>query len=298
MVDIMKDIQLLGEVFEGVYCVDTNRTITYWNEGSEKITGFVSEEVTGYHCYANILRHVDQNGCELCLDGCPLHATMQDGIIRETDVYLHHKKGHRVLVSIKAVPLMEDGKIIGAVEFMVQKCLLGDPDEEIEKYRKLAMKDTLTEIPNRRYIEMFLELKMKEYKNFEFPFGVAFIDIDFFKSVNDTYGHEAGDEILKMVARTFENATRGNDLIGRWGGEEFLAVFTNCNKQTLVKLVEKIRMLVEKSVLKSGTAEISVTISIGATMIRGDETIDSIIKRADELMYKSKMSGRNKCTLD
>ncbi|MDD3140816.1 MAG: sensor domain-containing diguanylate cyclase [Lachnospiraceae bacterium] len=298
MIDTKKNIQLLNEVFEGVYCVDTKRTITYWNESAEKITGFMAEEVVGNHCYANILKHVDQNGHELCLDGCPLHATIQDGIIREADVYLHHKKGHRVSVSIKAIPLTEAGKIIGAVEFMVQNCLSNDPDGEIEKYRNLAMKDALTEVPNRRYIETYLELKMKEYKNFDFPFGVAFIDIDFFKKVNDTYGHEAGDEILKMIARTFENATRGNDLIGRWGGEEFLTVFTNCRKPILGKLSEKIRMLVEKSVLEFNTVEISVTISIGATMIRPDDTVDSIVKRADELMYKSKMNGRNKCTID
>jgi len=100
-----------------------------------------------------------------------------------------------------------------------------------------------------------------------------------------------------MLARTYVNSTRGNDLIGRWGGEEFLAVFTNCQEKVLDNLVNKIRMLVENSTIKVNNTAIKVTISIGATMVNPDDTLESIIKRADVLMYKSKEDGRNRCTL-
>ena len=298
MLDDYSNIELLDEMFEGFYLVDLNRVITFWNKGAEEITGFSAKEVTGKNCYDNILEHVDQSGKQLCITGCPLHQTTQDGIIRKADIFLRHKAGHRVPVSIKTIPLYKAEKIIGAAEFMVITPLLVNIEDEAEKYKSLALKDHLTGLPNRRYTETYLDLKMKEYKTFNLPFGIAFIDVDHFKVVNDTYGHDAGDEVLKMLARTYVNSTRGNDLIGRWGGEEFLAVFTNCQEKVLFSLVNKIRMLVESSRLIVNDTELRVTISIGATMVKPDDTIESMIKRADSLMYKSKEDGRNRCTVE
>ncbi|SEW15129.1 diguanylate cyclase [[Clostridium] fimetarium] len=298
MLDDYSNIELLDEMFEGVYFVDLNRVITFWNKGAEEITGFSAEEVIGKNCYDNILEHVDQSGKQLCITGCPLHQTTQDGIIRKANIFLRHKAGHRVPVSIKTIPLYKDEKIIGSAEFMVITPLLVNIEDEAEKYKSLALKDHLTGLPNRRYTETYLDLKMKEYKTFNIPFGIAFIDVDHFKVVNDTYGHDVGDEVLKMLARTYVNSTRGNDLIGRWGGEEFLAVFTNCQEKVLFSLVNKIRMLVESSRLIVSDTELRVTISIGATMVKPDDTIESMIKRADSLMYKSKEDGRNRCTVE
>jgi len=289
--------RLFDEMFEGVYCVDLNRVITFWNKSAEEITGFTASEVIGKNCDDKILEHVDLSGRHLCYDGCQFGQTMTDGISREADIFLQHKAGHRIPVSIKMVPLYENEKIVGSAEFMVRNTLATNSEEEAEKYKSLAMKDHLTGLPNRRYTETYLELKMNEYKTFNLPFGIAFIDVDHFKDVNDTFGHDSGDDVLRMLARTYVNSTRGNDLIGRWGGEEFLAVFTNCQEKVLENLVNKIRMLVENSVLRVDDTEMSVTISIGATMVKPDDTLDSIIKRADELMYKSKEDGRNRCTI-
>ena len=296
MLEYSSCISLLDELFEGAYCVDLNRVITLWNKGAEEITGFTAAEVIGKHCYDNILEHVDQSGRQLCYDGCPLNQTLEDGVVRKLDIFLHHKTGHRVPVSIKTIPLYDKEEIKESLEFMVRTSSI-NLENEAEKYKSLAMKDHLTGLPNRRYIDTYLDLKMKEYKTFDLPFGIAFIDIDHFKVVNDTYGHDVGDEVLKMLARTYVNSTRGNDLIGRWGGEEFLAVFTNCQENVLASLINKIRMLVEHSTIKINDTELNVTISIGATMIKPDDTLESIIKRADALMYKSKEDGRNRCTL-
>jgi len=298
MLDDYSYAQLFDEMFEGVYLVDSDWIITLWNKRAEEITGFSAKEVIGKHCYDNILEHVDQNGRQLCFDGCQLNQTMKDGIIRNSDLFLQHKLGHRVPVSIKTIPLYKDKKIVGAAEFMLHTSLNINSEDEEGKFKSLAMKDHLTGLPNRRHTEKFLELKMNEYKSFNQPFGIAFIDVDHFKSVNDNYGHEIGDDVLKMVARTYVNSTRTNDLIGRWGGEEFLAVFTDCKEEVLAALVNKIRMLVENSKLKINDTELNVTISIGATMVKPDDTILSIIKRADALMYKSKENGRNRCTID
>lgn len=297
MIDSLYKTDLLNEMFEGIYIVDKQRKITFWNKGAEKITGFLAEEVVGSHCHNNILRHVNQEGNKLCFYGCPLMQTITDGKIQESEVFLHHKEGHRVPVTIKTLPIFENGEIAGAMEIMIDTSMGAYLKDEVEKYRNLAMKDRLTSLPSRLYTETYLDLKMKEYKKLELPFGVAFMDIDHFKTINDTYGHEVGDEVLKMVSRTYVNSIRGNDIIGRWGGEEFIAIFTNCQEAVLGSLAEKIRMLIENSVLHVNDMELRVTISVGATMVRPEDSIDSLIKRADELMYQSKQSGRNKCTI-
>src|SRR5689334_15269715 len=109
--------KLLELLFDGLYYVDRNKKISFWNKAAEKITGYERAEVTGFCCADNILRHIDDEGHELCLDGCPLSATLFDGQVREAHVYLHHKRGHRVPVSIRVTPIRDaEGEIIGAAE--------------------------------------------------------------------------------------------------------------------------------------------------------------------------------------
>jgi PAS domain S-box-containing protein len=108
---------LLDSLFDGVYCVDMNKNITFWNKSAERITGFSRSEVTGLCCANNILRHIDSKGRELCIEGCPLSATLIDGKARESDLFLHHKMGHRVPISTRISPVRGDnGEVIGAIE--------------------------------------------------------------------------------------------------------------------------------------------------------------------------------------
>ena len=93
--------KLLDSLFDGVYFVDLDRRITYWNAGAERISGYLRSEVVGSCCADNLLRHIDTEGHKLCQDGCPLAATMRDGKTRESSVYLHHKFGHRVPVLVR-----------------------------------------------------------------------------------------------------------------------------------------------------------------------------------------------------
>ena len=112
---------ILDNIYGGVYYVDQNRKIRYWNKEAEKITGFSKAEVIGKHCYDNILQHVDDQGTNLCHNGCPLHATMEDGKKREANVYLHHKDGQRIPVTIRTVPLKDEkNEIVGAVELFLK----------------------------------------------------------------------------------------------------------------------------------------------------------------------------------
>jgi len=296
-----KDInntEILENLYEGVYFVDKTRTITSWNNGAHQITGFSSDEVKHKKCYSNILNHVDINGVALCFDGCPLHATIQDGIAREANVFLQHKNGHRVPIMIKALPIYNnDGEIEGAVEIFTEIKEETSIQSDLLKLQLEASQDTLTNVPNRKYLNAIIESKLREFKAVNVSFGINFIDIDNFKNINDTYGHGVGDEVLKLLVNTIKSNLRKNDIIGRLGGEEFIIVFADINQSNLEIVSEKIRKLVEASALRLPTQDLGITISIGATIIEESDTVESIIERADKLMYISKKNGKNRVTI-
>jgi diguanylate cyclase (GGDEF)-like protein/PAS domain S-box-containing protein len=285
--------EVLNNLYEGVYIVDVNREITFWNRSAENITGFSSEQITGRSCYNNILNHVDEEGNSLCLGGCPLHKTILDGKDREAVVYLHHKNGHRVPVAVRTVPLYVDGIVVGAIEIFSNSASQIDVMNRIEELQNIALHDHLTGLPNRRYLDAFLVSRAKEARELKIPYSIAMFDIDFFKNVNDTYGHDIGDLVLKMVADTLSGVFRKSDCLGRWGGEEFLAVLPGIGKKDLLALLGKAKMLVEKSVLRMDGTEISVTVSVGVAVAGQDELESETIKRADEGLYASKHAGKN-----
>lgn len=289
---------LLDNLYDGVYFVNRDREIFYWNRGAERITGYSEKEVVGSHCWDNILMHVDKDGNSLCRTGCPLIKVITSGTEIEADVFLSHKDGHRIPVSVRAAPITGGGgRIIGAVE------LFSDISEKIaalqmvEELQDKVFLDPLTDLANRRYVEMNLLVKGNELSRYNWQFGVIMMDIDHFKDVNDQFGHDVGDETLRMIARTLIYSSRSTDIVGRWGGEEFIAVIANTNEQRVHEIAERYRTLVERSGLPLGDRVINITISIGATLSRPGESTDATIKRADKLLYKSKRDGRNRVTI-
>ncbi|SHJ50905.1 PAS domain S-box-containing protein/diguanylate cyclase (GGDEF) domain-containing protein [Dethiosulfatibacter aminovorans DSM 17477] len=287
---------VLENLYDGVYFVDKERRITFWNKGAERISGFDASEVSGSFCHDNLLRHVDEEGRELCNEYCPLKSTIEDGDMREAKVYLHHKNGHRVPVNIRSIAIYEGDEIVGAVEVFFDDSEKREMLEDMKNLESMAMKDHLTGLYNRRYTEIFLDSRMRELLMLDIPFGVAMMDIDKFKDFNDSHGHDVGDEILKTVTLSMNSIIRKTDLVSRWGGEEFLAVFSGIDEKSLEIICEKMRMLVEKSFLGGSDDNLGVTISIGATMAEREDTIDEILKRADKLLYESKGNGRNRVT--
>ena len=288
---------IISDLHEGVYFVDKERGITFWNRGAEQITGFRADEMIGRHCFDNLLNHVDSEGNQLCLGGCPLHDTLQDGVSRRAQVYLHHKDGQRVRVDIMIKPLLLNGVIIGAAEVFSNAEFTETPDLSLKELEHLALFDQLTELPNRRYIDTFLDHQMRDLEVLGIPFGMLMMDLDFFKRVNDQYGHHAGDAVLKMVSKTFLSALRKNDFIGRWGGEEFVAVLRGVSEAELKVIAEKVRTMVEKSELTWEGKNLSVTISIGATIVQKGDRAPAVTARADAALYTSKNEGRNRASI-
>ena len=289
---------LFDLLFEGAYVVDRERAIVHWNKAAEQITGYARDEVVGRHCFDNILVHVDCGGASLCKGGCPLHQSIADGQTRESELFLRHKEGHRVPVQVRVHPLVDAGGIrYGAVEVFRDTSTRVAALDRIRELEGMAYVDALTGLANRRFIDAQLQRKIDEMKRYGWPFGILFMDLDRFKSVNDTHGHAVGDKVLKVVAETLIRSSRSFDVVGRWGGEEFLAVVSNVSAEMLDNIAQRLRVLIARSGVFVQMEEIRVTISIGATMALPDDTPESLVARADALLYTSKESGRNTVTV-
>jgi len=291
---------MLEGLYDGIYFMDKSQRILYWSKGAERITGFAAEEVIGSHCSDNVLTHVDDLGRRLCeSDLCPALKTINDGKKREAEIYLHHKNGHRLPVLTRILAVKgSNGDVIGAVEVFTDNRLAVETKNRIAELEKLALIDPLTRIGNRRYAEIQLHRSLNELNRYGWPFAVFFIDIDHFKTINDTHGHNTGDRVLQIVAKTIVRSMRPSDILGRWGGEEFLAIVPNCGPSEIGFVGNKMRSLVEQSYIWNGPDPLRVTLSVGGTSARPEDSISTLISRADKLMYCSKENGRNRVTTD
>ena len=159
-----------------------------------------------------------------------------------------------------------------------------------KKFYYASIQDELTGIYNRKAINKYLKDKIKEFNFSGKKFGIIFFDIDNFKRINDTYGHDKGDFVLKKIADIIKNNIRKDDFFGRWGGEEFIIILNEENFNNLCKIAEKLRKIIEKSDFDN----LNVTSSFGVTMVKKYDDENSIIRKVDKALYEAKEKGRNR----
>jgi PAS domain S-box/diguanylate cyclase (GGDEF) domain len=292
-------LNIINNLQDGVYFVDTDRIIQFWNKAAESITGYTAADIIGKQCQNSRLNHIDEQGRPLCSIGCPLFSTIVDGQQRAANVFVRHKTGYRIPITVNIFPVYgnDNETIIGAAEVFTKNSPKHYEDDLIEKLSGVAMHDTLTVLPNRRYLESFLEYKLSDYTRFNRSFAVLFSDIDNFRDFNNKYGHDVGDTVLCNVANSLKNSIRSTDLVGRWGGEELLGIYTLSKDSEAAIIGEKYRSLVANTEIIHEGQSLSVSVSVGITVACKDDTIESIIKRADLLMYQSKKNGKNCVTV-
>lgn len=163
--------------------------------------------------------------------------------------------------------------------------------------RNLIVKDSLTDLYNRRYCNQNLKNLSEQYIKTGEPYTLAIADIDFFKKVNDTYGHTAGDEVLVSVAQIMKKSMAGKGFVARWGGEEFLLVYTGCDMETTLTYLEMLVEAIREMCVEYGDKVIKITISIGVATGNGD-SVDKVLCTADNRLYHAKKEGRDRVVSD
>ena len=167
-----------------------------------------------------------------------------------------------------------------------QKELLEDNNE----LTRMALTDSLTGLSNRASMNQTLRKEFARFERHDQRFGIIMLDIDHFKNINDGYGHDTGDKVLKQLATIFESAIRASDFVARWGGEEFLICCTTIEEEDLLPIAETIRKLVASTTFETAG---QITASLGCAAIVKGESIGELIKRSDVALYEAKNNGRN-----
>lgn len=172
----------------------------------------------------------------------------------------------------------------------------------IRRYQRrieaLATTDVLTDLPNRRGFDILAGQALQEAQREHSPLSALLLDLDHFKALNDSYGHLAGDEVLRGFAHTLKSHLRQADIICRWGGEEFILLFKNTDSATARHLAEKIRRQTEQSHYPFAGVNLQITISLGLTEVRTDDSLHSLLARADRALYRAKQAGRNRLCME
>jgi two-component system cell cycle response regulator len=163
-----------------------------------------------------------------------------------------------------------------------------------ETLEHAALTDGLTGMQNRRYFDDALKEYLDEFRRIDKPVGLMIFDLDHFKQVNDTHGHDIGDEVLRAVAGCLRGMTRYHDVVARLGGEEFAVVAPNMDHDLLVKLAERIRKGIAAMPILSGNVRLKITSSVGLAVWDRKESAEEFFRRADKQLYEAKRQGRNR----
>ncbi len=205
-----------------------------------------------------------------------------------------HKKLYTIASSLEeetqllGIELKEHNSVIAEMEIKIKTL-----EQELSEAKKASREDALTKLYNKRALDEFLDIREGEFKRYEKPYSVVFFDIDHFKKINDTYGHEAGDVVLKGFAKIFKEIARSVDIVGRYGGEEFLAILSETDRNGAMTFAEKVRQKLEISRFVYGAQKLQVTISGGIAFREEYPSENLMLKAADERLYKAKNNGRN-----
>lgn len=194
-------------------------------------------------------------------------------------------KGYEKWFQTRVVPILNAHREI--IEF---SAVFHDITNE-KLLAELYITDPLTKLYNRAHFDESINFITKHQRKADVDFVLAIVDVDHFKSINDTYGHQVGDEVLIAVAKTIKNSLRENDLVARWGGEEFVIMLKNATLDEAQKIIEKVRTNIEKSAIYN---DIKVTASFGLTKYQEGEETKETFKRVDDALYEAKRAGRNR----
>jgi len=280
--EIDKLSKVIEQIDDSVVITDKYGKITYVNPAFSRHTGYTKEEVMGKTPRILKSEQHDETFYQR------LWATILDGEVFRDTIINKNKEGELYYEKKTISPLKDDKNnivsFVSSGKDVTQECLI---NQEIQR---IATSDNLTGIYNRHKFEILFALESERSRRFLLPLSILLIDIDHFKSVNDTYGHDVGDKVLKHLVKVVQENIRKIDIFARWGGEEFLVLSPGTDLQNMQMLAEKLRSAAESAVFPEVG---KVTISIGVSTFEPEDTFTELFKRADQGLYHAKEHGRN-----
>lgn len=284
-IDVLQKVLSMLPV--GVWIVDSTSTICYGNPAAQKIWGGARYVDKGQ--YRQYKAWWLATGEEIKNEEWAAYRAISKGETTiDEEIEIEAFDGSRKIILNSAMPIHgEDNTIEGAI--IVNIDITRRKRVEM-KLRDISEHDHLTNTYNRRHMYKLLGVEIERARRYQTPLSMVMFDIDHFKSINDTYGHIAGDTILVGIVEAVQKELRTSDLLARFGGEEFIVILPGIDAAAATMLAERLRHLIPQLVFEFATG---ITCSFGVCQSRDDDDIDTFIRRVDHLLYKAKHAGRN-----
>lgn len=284
-----------AELFENVpvacFTVDMEGMIHEWNLVAQQLYGYEKQEVLFRPFYERVFRGASASKLHELLQ-----RVMQGGAITGVESEDYDSEGNLHYVIRSAFPIRNlQREVVGAIVSVVDVTYRVEYENQLkqlnQKLKNLAVTDGLTGLHNHRAFQDYLEEQFQVAMRNKQPMSLILMDVDHFKQYNDTYGHQAGDEVLRRVAEILKEGVRDGDFVGRYGGEEFVVVLPRTDTENAIAVAERVRRSIESA---EWTLR-PVTASLGVASVRPDmETRQEVIEAADQALYEAKRNGRNR----
>ena len=291
--DLALEEFLAGQNVRGIAEVELERAKTFAAAGEyEQAYQALSQHVQAHATLDLNLREEQTTRMRVLFDSEQKEKT-NAALLREKALQQKQLEDSRRIRWLQSMILLLAVALIIVLLMLIAKHL-----RQSRRMSAMAMTDELTQIANRRHIFQFAEQQIAQSKRYRSPFTVLVMDIDYFKRINDTYGHNAGDLVLQKLAKAMTGELREGDKLGRTGGEEFLAVLPMTEYRSAMDVAERLKTAVAQLEFKTIDPALTVTVSIGVAQWReGDNNVSLIMRRADDALYRAKGAGRNKVEL-
>jgi diguanylate cyclase (GGDEF)-like protein/PAS domain S-box-containing protein len=286
--------KFLDNMYDAVVFVDADGRIRLWNHGAERLTGISAATVRQRAWSPEILDLSDEKGRPIAAADCPVRVALESGVQSLRRLTIYGRNGRSISVDSHAIPVIaEDGAVQGTI------LVLHDASSEIslehrcQRLADKATRDPMTQVANRAEFDRVHAMFIEAHQQQKVPCSLLMCDLDHFKQVNDTYGHQAGDDAIRSLAAILKGGCRAGDLVARYGGEEFVMLLADCDNAAATARAEKIRKtLAQMPQPKLNSRTISA--SFGVTEIQPGDTPETMLRRADRGLLMAKASGRNR----
>jgi diguanylate cyclase (GGDEF)-like protein/PAS domain S-box-containing protein len=292
--DLLFHQKLLESMHDGVIFIDTNLQILFWNRGIERLTGISAASVLHRRWLPSLMQMHDERDDEIADENCPVVYAMQSGVqtLRRLSIAGRHQK--KLSVDVHLVPVVSRSGIAhGAALLLHDASSQITLEERVQTLHEKATHDPLTKIPNRAEFDRALKQFVEAHLELGIPCSLIICDIDHFKRINDTFGHQAGDEALISFAALLRRFTRTGDLVARYGGEEFVLLCADCDNSTATQRAEEIRSELA-SIAQPMLEGKCITASFGVTEVQPGDSPDTMLRRSDRALLQAKDTGRNR----
>ena len=284
--------RMIENMNDAVIFVDAQRFITHWNPAAERLTGVGSSAACGAEFTPEIISLTRDDGDLIPESDCPVRVALLTGLQSIERLNAAGINGRPISIDMHVIPMFEGTESTGAVVMLHDASSEASLERRCRSLHAKVAKDPMTQVANRAEFDRMLVSFVEVHQEIKLPFSLVMADIDHFKKINDTFGHQAGDEAIIEFANLLKASCRSGDLVARYGGEEFAVLCADCNIATAYSRAEQIRKQLNEMQFKClGGQKISA--SFGVTELQTGDNAETILRRADRGLLRAKDQGRN-----